>query len=121
MKIAITTSGISLEAPVDKRFGRAPKMLIYDSDLGTYHVQNNEQNVTAAHGAGVQAAQHLCDEHVGCVITGRCGPKAFKALRAADIAVCTCSACSVAEAIDRFKQGELVPIDCANVEGHWAQ
>lgn len=120
MRIAITTSGINLDAPIDKRFGRAPKMLIYDSDLDTYHVQNNEQNVNTAQGAGVQAAQHLCDEHVGCVITGNCGPKALETLRAGHIAVCTCSACTVADAIDKFKHGELVPIDRANVVGQWA-
>ncbi|MDF7824425.1 NifB/NifX family molybdenum-iron cluster-binding protein [Pontiellaceae bacterium B12227] len=119
MKIAITTSGINLDAPIDSRFGRAPKMLIYDSDLGTYHVQSNEQNMKTAQGAGIQTALHLCDEKVGCVITGNCGPKAFETLKAAHIAVCTCTACTVNDAIEKFKHGELVSIDEANAAGHW--
>lgn len=120
MRIALTTSGINLDAPLDSRFGRAPKLLIYDSDLGTYHIQGNEQNLNAAQGAGIQTAMHLCDEKVDCVITGNCGPKAYATLRAADIAVCTCAACTVSDAIEKFKHGELVAIDKANVEGHWA-
>lgn len=120
MKVAITTSGVTLDAPVDKYFGRAPKVLIYDADLDTYHVQNNKQNMNAAQGAGIQTALHLCDEKVGCVITGNCGPKAYETLRAAHISVCTCPACTVGDAIEKLRHGELVPIDRANVEGHWA-
>ncbi len=120
MKIAITTSGSDLDAPLDSRFGRAPKFLIYYTDLGTYHVQNNEQNLNATQGAGIQAALHLCKEKVGCVITGNCGPKAYETLKAADITVCTCAAATVGEAIEMFKRGELEAIEEANVEGHWA-
>ena len=32
MKIAFSTSGSDLNAPLDSRFGRAPKFLVYDLD-----------------------------------------------------------------------------------------
>lgn len=110
MKIAITTAGINLDAPIDSRFGRAPKFIVYDSDFDTYHVENNEQNINLAQGAGIQSALHLCDEKVDCVITGNCGPKAFETLRAAKIDICTCAAATVGEAIERYKHGELASI-----------
>jgi predicted Fe-Mo cluster-binding NifX family protein len=36
MKIALTTSGNDLNAPLDSRFGRAPKFLIYDMETKTF-------------------------------------------------------------------------------------
>jgi hypothetical protein len=56
MKIAITTSGIDLDAPVDPRFGRAKSFIIYDTDSGQWSVLDNAQNLNAAQGAGIQAA-----------------------------------------------------------------
>jgi len=120
MKIAIPTSGINLDAPVDSRFGRAPEIIIYNSDFDTYHVENNEKNLNIDQGAGVQSARYLSDQKVDCVITGNCGPRAYETLKAADIAVYTCAACTVGEAIEKYKRGELVAIEEANVEGHWA-
>lgn len=119
MRIALTTSGINLDAPLDSRFGRAPKLLIYDSDLGTYHIQGNEQNLNAAQGAGIQTAMHLCDEKVDCVITGNCGPKAYATLDAAGIPVYTCKECAINKAIALFKKGKLKKLQEANVEAHW--
>lgn len=41
MKIAFTTSGDGLDAPIDIRFGRAPKILVYDLDTGAIEVTDN--------------------------------------------------------------------------------
>ena len=117
MKIAITTSGSDLDAPLDSRFGRAPKFLIYYSDLGTYHVQNNEQNLNATQGAGIQSALHLCDEKVDCVITGNCGPKAYATLSAANISVYTVENTTVGEAIEMLKCGSLTEPDVISDNG----
>ncbi len=59
MKVAFTTSGDSLEAPLDSRFGRAPKILVYDLDRQTFEITDNTQNLNAAQGAGIQAAQNV--------------------------------------------------------------
>lgn len=55
MKVAFTTSGDNLGAPLDSRFGRAPKFLIYDLETNTFDVVDNRQNLNAAQGAGIQA------------------------------------------------------------------
>ncbi|NLC71368.1 MAG: dinitrogenase iron-molybdenum cofactor biosynthesis protein, partial [Desulfuromonadaceae bacterium] len=36
MKIAFTTSGENLDAPVDSRFGRAARFLLFDLDKKTF-------------------------------------------------------------------------------------
>lgn len=119
MKIAITTTGGDLDAPIDTRFGRAPKFLIYNTDDGTHHVINNTQNLNAAQGAGIQSALTLTCESVDCVITGNCGPKAYATLDAANVAVYICKDGTIREAIERFKSGQLEKAQEANVEGHW--
>jgi predicted Fe-Mo cluster-binding NifX family protein len=57
MKVAFTTSGNDLNAPLDSRFGRAPKFLVYDLDSETFEVVDNQQNLNAAQGAGMQPAE----------------------------------------------------------------
>jgi predicted Fe-Mo cluster-binding NifX family protein len=52
------------------------------------------------------------------VVTGHCGPKAFRVLSAAGVKVYNTDAPTVAEALDRFRAGKLVPADAADVEGH---
>lgn len=119
MRIAITTAGNDLDAPLDPRFGRAPKFIIYDTDFGTFHVKDNEQNLNAAQGAGIQSALHLKAERVDSVITGNCGPKAFATLDAAGIAIYTCKALPISKVIEQFIARKLTKAECANVEAHW--
>jgi predicted Fe-Mo cluster-binding NifX family protein len=119
MKIAFTASGDSLNAPLDPRFGRAPGFLIYDSENGTLESVNNEQNLNAAQGAGIQAALLICNQKVDCLITGHCGPKAFQTLAAANIKVYPCKAETIADAYAQLKAGELVAAETANAEAHW--
>ena len=59
MKIAFSTSGADLSAPLDTRFGRAPKFLVYDTDAATFALVDNAQNLNAAQGAGIQSAQRV--------------------------------------------------------------
>ena len=65
MKLALTTSGETLEAPLDPRFGRAPRFLVLETDTNAFEVVDNQAGVDAAHGAGVQAAE---------VVSGRLPP-----------------------------------------------
>jgi predicted Fe-Mo cluster-binding NifX family protein len=73
MKIAITTSGNDLNSPLDTRFGRAPKFLIYDLEAKTFEIADNEQNLNAAQGAGIQSAQNIARQGVKALVTGHCG------------------------------------------------
>lgn len=82
LAISIQSRGEGLLAPMDGRFGRAPRFLIVDSKsrrvLRT--VVNPAQD--ASHGAGPRAASLMKDQGVEGVISGRFGPKAAEALEA---------------------------------------
>src|SRR3989339_52942 len=118
MKTAFTTSGKDLQAPLDSRFGRAPKFLIYDLDSSAFELIDNQQNLNAAQGAGIQSAETVAKSGAQAVVTGHCGPKAFRALNAAGITIYTSDAPSVAGALDLYRQGQLKKAETADVEGH---
>jgi len=120
MKLALTTTGSSLDAPLDPRFGRAQRFLIYDLEAETYAILDNQASLDAAQGAGIQAAETVAGAGVDALITGHCGPRAFRVLEAAGIAVYTTEARSVAMAVDAFRAGILRPAVAADVQGHWA-
>lgn len=119
MKIAITTSGNDLNAPLDSRFGRAPKFLIYDIKSNTFEVVDNTQNLNAAQGAGIQSAQNIARLGAQALITGHCGPKAFRVLKAAGIKIYNTSAASIKEALELYTAGKLAEATSSDVEGHW--
>lgn len=53
------------------------------------------------------------------LITGHCGPKAFRVLNAAGINVYNSEAATVKEAFDQFEKGKLQIASEADVDGHW--
>jgi predicted Fe-Mo cluster-binding NifX family protein len=120
MKLAVTAGGRTLEAPVDPRFGRAAFFIVVDADTGVFETHDNAQNLNAAQGAGIQAAQTLSRLGAEVVITGHCGPKAFHTLQAAGIKVVVGAEGTVAAAVAAFKSGRLKPTQAADVESHWA-
>lgn len=120
MKIAITAAGDDLQAQVDSRFGRAAKFIIYDTETDKWEAIDNEQNLQAAQGAGIQASQHVLNQKVQAVLTGHCGPKAYRILNTAGVRIYAgVENVTVAEAVAKFNNNELVPAQAADVEGHW--
>lgn len=119
MKIAFTTSGDSPTAPLDSRFGRAPKFLIYDLDDNSYVVIDNSQNLNAPQGAGVQSAETIARSGAKALITGHCGPKAFLVLNAAGVKIYNTDAKTIDEALTLYQDGKLTAATSADVEGHW--
>jgi predicted Fe-Mo cluster-binding NifX family protein len=119
MKVVFTTSGTSLQAPLDSRFGRTPKFLVYDVDRETFEVIDNKQNLDAVQGAGIQSAEAVARLGAGALVTGHCGPKAFRVLQAAGIKVFNVAAPTVADALERYRAGKLTEAKSADVEGHW--
>ena len=119
MKIAVSSSGKDLTSPVDPRFGRAAFFVIVDAESLDCRAVENRRHLNLPQGAGIQAAQTVAAEKVDTVITGNCGPKAFRVLQAAGIQIFTGANGSIAEVIARFNRGEFQPADTANVEGHW--
>jgi predicted Fe-Mo cluster-binding NifX family protein len=120
MKLIFTTSGNNLDALLDPSFGRARNFLLYDLESGASQVMSNQQNLNAAQGAGIQAAQTIAKAGAGALVTGHCGPKAFRVLAAAGIKVYNTDAPTISEALARFRAGQLTEAASANVESHWA-
>jgi predicted Fe-Mo cluster-binding NifX family protein len=120
MKIAFSTSGGDLGAPLDTRFGRAAKFLVYDTETKDFTVIDNAQNLNAAQGAGIQSAQNVAASGARALVSGHCGPKAFRVLSAAGVKAYTSKAATVAEALEQFLAGTLAELKSADVEGHWA-
>ena len=119
MKVAVSSVGETLDSAVDPRFGRAAQFVLVDTDTGEHEVISNAQNLNAAQGAGIQAAETVFKHGAEYVMTGHCGPKAYRALDAAGIKVISGVEGTVAEAVERLKNGEVKPSDGADVEGHW--
>jgi len=118
VKIAITSSGPTLDSQIDPRFGRAQYLLIVDTDsLDLEAIEN--PNVAAGGGAGIQTAQMVVGKGAKAILTGNCGPNAFRTLSAADIQVYTNLSGTVRDALQSFKQGELAPIADPSVPSHF--
>lgn len=118
MKIAFTTSGDELSAPLDSRFGRAPKFLLYDLDDNSFQIIDNTQILNTSQGAGIQSAEKIAQHGVKAVVTGHCGPKAFQVLSVAGIEIYTSKAASVIEALEAYKKGKLCKLNSADSDGH---
>ncbi|RPI24842.1 MAG: dinitrogenase iron-molybdenum cofactor biosynthesis protein [Acidobacteria bacterium] len=118
MKIIVTSLGPSLDSPMDVRFGRAARFILFDDESQGFQIIENTQNLNAAQGAGLQAAEIVSRAGAECVLTGHCGPKAFKALTAAGIRIYTGVDGTVAEAIDRLRAGQLKQAESADSQGH---
>ena len=119
MKIAVTSTGTDLDSPVDPRFGRAAFILIVDSETFKLEVLDNSENVNAFKGAGIQAASMISSNKAEILLTGFCGPNAFKALDAAKIKVANNASGSVRDAVTDFLDGKMPLADKPNVEGQW--
>jgi len=120
VKVVFTTTGNQLDSPLDSRFGRAPKFIIYDLEAGTFEVMDNRQGVHASQGAGIQSAEAIARAGAKALVTGHCGPKAFHVLAAAGIKIFHSDAAAVVDALEQYRRGALPEIGAANVSGRWS-
>jgi predicted Fe-Mo cluster-binding NifX family protein len=120
MTIVVTSTGTDLKSPLDPRFGRARYFLSIDPKTNVVEVVDNKQILNVRQGAGTQAAETVSRLGADAVLTGHCGPNAFRALSAAGIRVITgLDGKTVGEAVDLYVKGEITPSADADVEGHW--
>ncbi len=119
MKLVITSKGKTLSSEVDPRFGRARYLLIVDSGTFEFEVVDNSKNVNAFKGAGIQAATIVGNKAAEVLLTGYCGPNAFKTLKAAGVKVANDAKGTIKEAVVAFNNGEYVFAEEANTDGHW--
>jgi len=118
MKICVSSTGNTLDAPVDPRFGRCRDFLIVDSETMQFEAVPNIAS-GAMGGAGIQAAQMIAGKGVRALITGNVGPNAFQALSAAGIEIVTGASGTVREVVEKYKRGELRAIGAPTVGGHF--
>lgn len=120
MKIAITAQEQGWDAATDMRFGRAQLFAIVtiEGDERTIEYVSNEVNRGAMQGAGIQAASNMSENKVEVLLTGFVGPKAFKALDAANVKVYTGNASTVQQALEDYLAGKYVLADNPNARGH---
>jgi predicted Fe-Mo cluster-binding NifX family protein len=119
MKIAVTSKGTSLDSEIDPRFGRAPYIVIVDTETLDFEVLDNSSNVNAFKGAGIQAATMVSDKGAEVLLTGYCGPKAFITLEAAGVKVVDDITGKVRDAVTTIKEGKVTYATGANKEAHW--
>ena len=119
MKIAVSARGEHLDAEVDPRFGRARYILIVDTETMACEVLDNSANVNAFKGAGIQAATMVADKGAQVLVTGYCGPNAFRTVQAAGMKVVTDATGTVREAVETVKTGRAAYCSAPNAEGHW--
>jgi predicted Fe-Mo cluster-binding NifX family protein len=118
MKIAITSSGETLDSQVDPRFGRTAYFLIGNPEIMDFAAIENK-NLSAAGGAGINSAKAVIDAGAEAVLTGNCGPNAERTLRAAGVKLYTGAKGTVAEAIELLRDGKLKEADGPNVGSHF--
>src|SRR4030043_2491643 len=117
MKIAVTSQGKDLDSQVDPRFGRAAYVFVVDSETFDFEVLDNKENVNALKGDGIQAAVAISNKGAEVLLTGFCGPNAFKTLKVGGVKVANGASGTVIEAIKAFMKGEMPLWDSPNVEG----
>jgi predicted Fe-Mo cluster-binding NifX family protein len=117
MKIAVSASEPDLNGPVDPRFGRSPYFLLIETDTMEFEVIENP-NLASPSGAGIQSSQFLANKGAKALLTGGCGPNAFKTLEAAGVEVFIGVSGVIKEAVQNFSQGKLHPAPGPNVSAH---
>jgi predicted Fe-Mo cluster-binding NifX family protein len=118
MKIAISATGRTLESEVDPRFGRCQYFIIIDAETMRFKVVKNKSKM-ATGGAGISTARMVTSEGVQAVLTGNCGPNAYRVLSAANIQVVTGVSGNVKDVVQDFKEEKYQPSSQPNVSAHF--
>lgn len=106
MKVAIPAQSASLDAQTSEVFGRAPTLILVDTDTLTVEALENPA-MTQGGGAGTSAAQFVLSRGAEAILAGTVGPNALEVFNAAGVPVYQTPACTVRQAIDMFKSSRL--------------
>jgi predicted Fe-Mo cluster-binding NifX family protein len=74
MKIAITSTGNTLEATLDQRFGRCKYFVIYDTENKSFEFIPNP-NLDAEEGAGPASVELVAERQVKKIVSSEFGVK----------------------------------------------
>lgn len=108
MVIIISSQGQELTSPIERRFGRCPWFIKFDTEAKTKEAFANP-GVHQSGGAGVAAAQFVIDHNADVVISGDFGPNAVRAFQSSNIKMYLINgtARNVQDVINHFLEGKL--------------
>lgn len=118
MKVAFSATGEGLEAGTSQVFGRCPVFVFVDTETNEYESIPNSA-VSEGGGAGIKAAQSVVEKGAMVVVTGNLGPKAFSVLQAAGVESYSVSECTVKEALELYRKGDLQKLGSASTDSHF--
>jgi predicted Fe-Mo cluster-binding NifX family protein len=118
MKIAVSSSGRTLDSQIDPRFGRCAYFIIVNTDDMSFEAFDNEA-IALGGGAGIQSSQFVVSKEVEAVITGNIGPNAVHTLSAAGVKIFRGQTGSIREVIEGFNKGDIKPQPSPNVDNHY--
>ncbi|MBN1501371.1 MAG: NifB/NifX family molybdenum-iron cluster-binding protein [Spirochaetes bacterium] len=110
MRIAIPTSD---RKTVCEHFGRAGYFAVIDSNEKEFTFIDNQINLNAAQGAGIQSSTALINDGVKTVLSPHIGPKAYDVLKSANVKMFLINETDLTleDAFSKFINNELTEMD----------
>lgn len=120
MKIAISSTGKTVEDEIDNRFGRCPYFLIVEADNeeGITDVKTIENTSSKQmSGAGISAGEMIGNEKPDAIITVNMGPRAFQVFNKLGIDIYSANG-NIRQAVEDFLEGKLEKMNESNGPMH---
>jgi len=119
MKIAVSSTGPTLEDQVDPRFGRCPYFLIVNPATMEFESLPNT-NAELGGGAGIQSAKLVMEKGATVILTGSCGPNAVQVLEQGSAHIVTGVSGMVTQVVQQFAAGSLKPSTTAQTTSRFS-
>jgi len=119
MKIAISSTGKTLEEEIDPRFGRCAYFLIVNIENKEIKEVKAIENTAKAQsgGAGITAGEIVANQDVKAIITTNLGPRAFEIFDQFKIKVYSGQG-KIKDVVNEFIKGNLKELSNANGPQH---
>lgn len=120
MKIAVSTNKGGMDDEVCQVFGRCMSYTLVDCEGKQAKKTGIRENpgFSFGGGAGIHAAQFVVNEGVKAVISGNFGPNSAAVLKQAGVEMIQFRG-KVADAVQKYLEGELNPVDDPTVKDHF--
>jgi predicted Fe-Mo cluster-binding NifX family protein len=119
MKIAVSSTGPTLEDQVDPRFGRCPYFIIVNPATMEFEALPNT-NAELGGGAGIQSATLVMEKGATVILTGSCGPNAVQVLKQGSARIVTGVSGMVSQVVLQFTAGSLRSSNTAQAPGRFS-
>lgn len=106
MKIAIPSTGKSLDSLANNQFGRSQYFIIFETESSSYNVIDNI-GISMQGGAGIKSAQLIVDSGASVLITAHCGQNAADVLKASGVRIIKAVPTTVKNLITFFEDDKL--------------